>query len=195
MTLHRQPPDAVHRADALLAVRCGLGEDAAWAELVAIWQPRLWRYFLGMFGRRIDAEDALQSAWLRIVRSFGGLREPSLLGPWMYGVARRTAQDRLRRTFGADRAAEPLAAAEDAAGASDDDAAFGLELREEVLRALTELSPDDRECIVLHYLEERPITDIAAFCAVPVGTVKSRLHRGRRLLRRRLNPLNGTESA
>ncbi len=50
---------------------------------------------------RADAEDALQSAWLRIVRSFGGLREPGLLGPWMYGVARRTAQDRLRRSFGA----------------------------------------------------------------------------------------------
>ncbi len=186
-------PDPSLRADALLVVRCRLGEDAAWAELVAIWQPRLWRYFLGMFGRADDAEDALQSAWLRIVRSFGGLREPGLLGPWMYGVARRTAQDRLRRSFGADRAAERLSDAEDAGGATDDDSAFRLEFREEVLTALAGLSPDDREWVVLHYLEARSITEIAALCAVPLGTVKSRLHRSRRRLRRRLASLIRTE--
>jgi RNA polymerase sigma factor (sigma-70 family) len=177
-------PTADANAAALLAVRCRLGEEDAWRELVEAWQPRFWRYALGMLGRRADAEEALQGVWLQVVRSFAKLRDPARLPEWMYGVARRVLLGRLRRRYGADRPTEPL---DGVVEPEERDGGPRLELREDVVSALERLPDVDREAVVLHYLEERPVAEIAALVAVPVGTVKSRLFRGRRRLFELLN--------
>lgn len=178
-----QTPTAPNDRDHLLAVRCQLGEEAAWRELVARWQPRLWRHALGMLRQRAAAEEALQVIWLQVVRGLGRLREPARLSAWLHGVARRVIQERIRTSY---TAAEQAGSLDDDVATTDADPALHLELREEILLALETLPPLDREAIVLHYLNELHVDAVAAVCGVPVGTIKSRLHRGRLRLHRRL---------
>ena len=182
-------PTASNDRDHLLAVRCQLGEEGAWRELVTRWQPRLWRHALGMLRERAAAEEVLQAIWLQVVRGLGRLREPARLSAWLHGVARRVIQERIRTSYAAAEQAVPL---DDEVPGREADPAFQLELREEILLALETLPPLDREAIVLHYLNELPVDAVAAVCGVPVGTIKSRLHRGRLRLRAWLGTLERT---
>jgi RNA polymerase sigma factor (sigma-70 family) len=164
------PPDAV------LAVRCQLGDTDAWETLVRRWHPRLWRFIARMLSDRTAVEDALQSVWLRVVRTLVQLREPEKLTAWLYGIARRTVADRLREHY---RHPPP----DEVGEIPDWDR--GIEMLtavDAVEMGLGRLHPADREAVVLHYLEELPIAEVAEICGVPPGTIKSRLHRARRVL-------------
>ncbi|MEM7048627.1 MAG: sigma-70 family RNA polymerase sigma factor [Acidobacteriota bacterium] len=174
----RPPSPTADRDSELLAVRCQLGEAAAFDELVARWHGPLWRYVLAMCGDPALAEEILQDGWLRILRALPALRQPSRLRPWLFSILRRAFVDRLRARAGESHleplAEEPRAAREPELPWED------LEL---LTQALEELEPWDREATVLFYLRELELRDIAEVQGVPVGTVKSRLHRSRRLLR------------
>jgi RNA polymerase sigma-70 factor (ECF subfamily) len=163
-----------------LVIRCQLGDEAAWRQLVERWQPRLWRFIGRMIGDRTVAEDVLQTVWLRVIRSLMRLREPERWPAWVFGIARTTIADRFRQQY-----REPANDFLDDVAASD----VGSEqfmLAEYLDTGLERLHPTDREAVVLHYLEELPVSDVAAICGVPTGTIKSRLHRARQVLRRAL---------
>ena len=164
------PPDAV------LAVRCQLGDIDAWETLVRRWHPRLWRFIARMLSDRTAVEDVLQSVWLRVVRTLVQLREPEKLTAWLYGIARRTVADWLREQY-----RHPPA---DVVGEIPD-WDRGIEMLtavDAVEMGLGRLHPADREAVVLHYLEELPVAEVAEICGVPPGTIKSRLHRARRVI-------------
>lgn len=173
--------DESARRDALLAVRCQLGEAAAWDELVLRWHPRLWRFVSRMVPGRAAAEDVLQVVWLRAMRSLVRLREPTRLAAWLYGLARAAVADRLRGQYRRPPPAE-FDGRPDADATSD-----AVDVADEVEAVLDRLHPADREVLVLHYLEERPVGEVARICDVPAGTVKSRLHRARRAARAALH--------
>ena len=166
--------------DSMLVVRCQLGDRAAWETLVHRWHPRLWRFIFGMLGNHAVSEDVLQNVWLRIVRSLVRLREPDRLSAWMYGVARNVIADRLREQY---RRPEPK---EFTDAIVESDASEILEITDSLKQALDCLHPANREVVVLYYLEEKSLDEVAAVCLIPPGTVKSRLHRSRRLLREKL---------
>lgn len=169
-------------ADELLAVRCLLGEPAAFDDLVERWYLPLWKYLRRLTGEDGAAAELLQDVWVRVLRGLPGLREPSRLRPWLFGIARRAAMDRLR-----DKYAEAPAAALDpdtmVAPEPDRDIDEAIEAMHD---AMTTLPWADREVLVLFYLEELSLAEAADVLAVPVGTVKSRLFRARRLLKQRL---------
>ena len=179
ITLHDDDTTAL--TDELLALRCQLGERPAFDALVERWHEPLWLYIRSMCDTDDDAAETLQDTWLRILRALPGLRQPGRLRAWLFGIARRALMDRLRRRYA--RAGEaPL---------TDDVAAFEPEewpdedvgLMHEELRAMPLV---EREVLVLFYLRELPLDQVAAVLDVPVGTVKSRLFRARRMLRERL---------
>lgn len=170
------------RVDALLAVRCQLGERAAFDELIARWHKPLWRYLSRLAGDDDDARDLVQETWLRVFRGIARLREPAKLRPWLFGIARRAAVDRLRalyaRVESSDAEIEQLAAPED-----------DVNLEEEIEtleQELAKLPIVEREALTLYYLQELSLEEIAEVVGVPTGTVKSRLFRARKLLRREL---------
>ena len=170
-------------ADELLAVRCLMGEAAAFDELIERWHAPLWQYVRRLTGDDDAAADTLQDVWLRVLRAMPRLRDPARLRAWLFGIARRTVMDRLRRRY-----AEPEAVStDDVSLAAPADDALDLEEELELLHEeLARLPLVEREVLVLFYLHELTLTQLAEVLAVPVGTVKSRLFRARRMLRRQL---------
>lgn len=167
------------RADELLAIRCQLGERDAFDALIARWHEPLWRYLRTLSDSDDSARDLAQDTWLRVLRGIASLREPARLRPWLFGIARRVAMDRLRRQY--VRRADDDAVLEDIAAPVDD---AGLEADLAALESKLQTLPlRERETLALFYLRELTIEQIAILLSVPAGTVKSRLFRARQLLR------------
>ena len=167
------------RADELLAIRCQLGERDAFDALIARWHEPIWRYLRRLAGSDDAASDLAQDTWLKVLRGIANLREPASLRPWLFGIARRVAMDRLRQHYA--RPTDPDTAL-DELPAPESDAALEADLA--ALEARLETLPmRERETLALFYLRELTIEQIAALLAVPAGTVKSRLFRARQLLR------------
>jgi RNA polymerase sigma-70 factor (ECF subfamily) len=166
--------------DELLAVRCQLGEADALDALVARWHQPLWRYVRRMAGDDDAAAELLQDVWLRVLRAMPGLRDPARLRPWLFGIARRVVMDHLRKAY-----AEPEREEVDMNEIANPDDVY--EIAEDLAmmhEALARMPFVEREVLVLFYLHELSLNQLAEVLVVPVGTVKSRLFRARALLRR-----------
>ena len=158
--------------------------ELAFAALVARHGPMVWRVCRRVLRDEHDAQDAFQATWLVLVRKAGSLRDPSSVGNWLFGVASRVALDARaassRRQLHEQRYAEGQT---DEAPAEDRDGHdLGAVLHEELRR----LPERYRTPIVLCYLEGLSHEEAALRLGRPVGTVRSRLARGRERLRARL---------
>ena len=176
-------PEHVTREDELLVIRCQLGERSAFDELTERWHPPLWKYVRRLAGDDDAAKDVAQDVWLRVLRGIGRLRDGSRLRPWLFGIARRALMDRLRHHYAA-----PISSDIDVAELAADQTMDSLE--EEIgamEHELVRLPTTEREVLTLFYLRELSLAEVAEVLDVPVGTVKSRLFRARRLLRRGLD--------
>lgn len=177
--------DPIH--DELLAVRCQLGEPEAFDELAVRWHGPLWTYVRRLAADEDRAREIVQDVWVRILRGLPGLRDGSKLRAWLFGIARRTLMDRLR-----DRYARPVDADVDPDSLPADPGAGGLEDDLEALEGSLERLPIvEREVLTLFYLRELSLEDVASALDVPVGTVKSRLYRARRMLRAEMTTERG----
>jgi RNA polymerase sigma-70 factor (ECF subfamily) len=169
----------------LLVVRCRRQDEAAWDELVRLFQDRLF-YFVRRFVRDDDqAAVVMQDVWMQVLRGLSLLRSTDRLTPWLYTIARRMVVNRYRR-----EASEAVVSASERldATAEDEHEAFEqFESAELVHFGLSRLDVASREVLTLHFLEEFSVAEIAGILEIAEGTVKSRLHRGRSELRRILD--------
>ena len=173
--------DTDPRIDALLAVRCQLGEREAFDALIRRWAQPLRRHVARVAGDAHAAEELVQDIWLRVVQGIGRLQDPFKFRAWLFGIAHRRLMDELRGRY-----ATPATEVElDALAADLPDADRELVARE-LERGLARLPASERYVLSLFYLEELSLADVAQVLAVPVGTVKSRLFRARQLLRHQL---------
>jgi len=178
------PPSHNPLADELLVVRCQLGERPAFDELIARWHQPLWRYARHLSGNDAAADDAAQEVWLRVLRGIARLREGARLRSWLFGIAHRVLMDRLR-----DQYNQPVSAGSDIdlEEQPDDDSALTLEFElAAMLEELARLPQVEKEVLTLFYLQELSLDEVAQVLGVPVGTIKSRLHRARKILRHQL---------
>lgn len=177
--------DAERLFDEYLALAARDGDRAAWARLVARWQPRLLAHAWRLLGDAERARDAVQEAWIEILRGLGGLDDVVAFPAWAYRITTRRCQrafgraDRQRLVEDAgdgDEDASPDAAADDA---PLDDA---LDLAQ-LLAALDALPPGQRAALAMFHLEHLGVAEIAIALEIPPGTVKTRLMHARRRLR------------
>jgi RNA polymerase sigma factor (sigma-70 family) len=172
-------------ADEWLVVRCQLGEREAFDELVARWQQPLWRYARQFADSDTAADDAIQDIWLRVLRGIARLRDGAKLRPWLFGIAHRVLMDRLRALYKLPLVSDIDVDLETQAAPDDD--ALDLEVELAALHdGLARLPTLEREVLTLFYLQQLSLDEVAQVLVVPVGTVKSRLHRARRQLRHQL---------
>jgi RNA polymerase sigma factor (sigma-70 family) len=179
MPLPPLPDDPRGAARELLVLRCRRGERAAWEELVAIWERPLLYYLRRMARSEGEAVAWLQDTWVRVFTSLGTLSDPARLAAWLYMIARRVAL----RNLGA--IAEARGDEIDVHDGADPgrDTLRELEDAEAVHWGLDRLAPAQREVLVLFFLEDLSLREIAEVLGIPVGTVKSRLHTARGELR------------
>lgn len=161
--------------DELLVLHARAGDRQALERLAAYWRPRHFAHARRLLWREEDAADAVQEAWVSIVRSVGRLREPERFAAWSYAIVTRRCQDRMRAAM-----REPVGDGE--VEAADPDAA-DHDAREDMRRAMLRLAPDQRAAIALYYREGFSVAEIAQALEIPPGTVKSRLFNARRTLR------------
>jgi RNA polymerase sigma-70 factor (ECF subfamily) len=170
--------------DRALVDRVVEGDEGAFVTLMQRHEERIFALALRITGNRDDALEATQETFVALFRraaSFKGEAEP---GTWLYRIGINAARDALRR-----RARQPLLHDEEtepdvsSPGPGVDDAAA---LRVDLVRALDALAPEYREAVVMHDLGGIPYEEIAHLTGVALGTVKSRISRGRRLLAQRL---------
>ena len=173
------------------------GSDAAFDWLVTHYHALVYSVLFGMLGDATDAADATQEVFLKAFRGIRGFRRGSSLKTWLYRIAVREALNHRRWIFRHRRREVSLEAP------NDDQPGLELEAREEspferlaarevqevVHRALAQVPATFRTAVILRDLEGLSYEEVAEVLEVSVGTVKSRILRGRRSLREALAPL------
>lgn len=142
-----------------------------------------------------DAEDIVQESYLRALKYFAGYHGGDSRA-WLLAIVRNSAYSWLQKnrsrqlTAQIDETTESLTAADD----QNPETILLARIDQEVLRqAVTELPIEFREVLVLREMEELSYKEIGALCDLPIGTVMSRLARGRRRLQERLAPESNRE--
>lgn len=177
--------------DEILVRRVLSGERRAFATLLERHRGGVLRTCVRLLASEPDAQDIVQEASLRAFLDLKRLREPSRFGAWLHSVAVNLARSELRRRrftqeslYERERRGAPLVDA----SPGPEEVRLARELHAEVLAALSELSEVNREAVSSYYLEGHTCAELAELWGVPVGTVKGRLHKGRRRLAPALEP-------
>ena len=173
--------------EAEVLARARAGDPEAFGALASPHEPMLWRTCWRLTGSEEDARDALQEAMLKAWRAIGSFEGRSSFSTWLYAIAVRACRDLMRRK--AVRPAVSLDGLREegfdppAADPGPERAAEDKERREAVRRALSLLPEEQRIPLTLFAVEGRKYEEIAEITGVAVGTVKSRVSRGRDRLR------------
>ncbi len=175
-----------------LVARVAAGDDTALRELFARHAPWL-AVRLRAVLPAADVEDVLQETFLAAWRGARGYRPQGACGGWLWGIARRQAALLLRRRGPADQVVTALPADLPAGQDAPDPAETALARAGlgEAVAALGPAGSPEREVWRLMYEQDRPVAEVAELLGVPPGTVKSRAHRARRLLRAALRGAEG----
>lgn len=167
-------------SDAELVRRHLSGDRSAFGVLVERHQRRVYNLAYRMLGRPEDAADATQDAFVTAMRKLGGFRGTSAFTTWLHRVAVNICYDQLRK-----RAREiPVEEHEEAPITGAADMADTSATAVDVQRALLTVPEEFRAVLILHDVQGVPYEAIAEALGAPLGTIKSRLHRGRLALAR-----------
>jgi RNA polymerase sigma-70 factor (ECF subfamily) len=171
------------------------GEEAAYRELVRRYERPVFSLIYRMVRNRELAEDLSQETFIKVLNALGTYRPEFKFSSWVFKIANNAAIDQLRRreldtlslegSPHADTAekveATALQIGERAESALDEVA--NRELGGEIERAIAKLRPEYRTCILLRHVEGRAYEEIAEMLDLPLGTVKTYIHRARNELR------------
>jgi len=160
------------------------GDRAAFAALVERHERRVYNLALRMTGREEDARDATQDAFLTVLRKLSSFRGEAAFTTWLHRVTVNACYDLLRKRQRApllERGEDDLPAREPPPAPDHADASS---LSMDVQQALLQVPEDFRAVMILHDVHDLRQEEVAAIVGVPIGTVKSRLHRGRIALAR-----------
>jgi RNA polymerase sigma-70 factor (ECF subfamily) len=174
--------------DAELLARVVEGDHSAFDDIMRHHEDRIFSVCLRIMGNRELALDATQEAFLTVFRKAGQFKGQAALGTWIYRIAVNTCYDQLRRQQ--RRKTTTLGEQVDPADRRAQDAMESAGLRRDIEQALATLSPEFRAAVVLSDIEGLALPEIAEILGVPIGTVKSRVFRARRLLAETLGNQN-----
>ncbi len=191
--------------DEALVARAAAGDVPAFEELVRRYQDRVHNFALRWTGNPADAEEVTQEAFLKAFRALPRFRGDAKFSTWLFQIAKNVCINLFHR--GRRQMEHRRVSLQDH---MDDDDAIPVQIEtpddnpQEALlerefaavaaKAIAALDPHYRDALVLRDVEGMDYADIAQILAVPVGTVKSRIHRARSELQKRLLPYVGEVS-
>lgn len=170
-------------------------DERAFLELVQLYQVRVYKLVLRMLGRPDEAEDMAQEVFVQVFKAVATFRGDSKLSTWIYRIAVNLCKNRLkyltRRKTEAQDEYEPAEERAEigARGVTTselsrpDQLVEGYQLERIVEVAIAEMDADFREILVLRDIEDLSYEELSEITGLPDGTVKSRLHRARTMLK------------
>lgn len=181
------------------------GEESAYEKLITLYQQPVYNLVFRLMNEPSDTADVVQEVFLKVFRNIHSFRSNSSLKTWMYRIAVNEAYNHRRWFSRHQRQQVALNGGEDTTqcyedkltdpGRSPYDLASGGEIRALVEKALAQLSPKFRTAVVLRDIEDLSYEEIAAILDISLGTVKSRILRGREALRKLLEARLEPETA
>ena len=173
------------------------GDHNAFGEIVEIYKDKVFQICFRMLGNRQEAEDLAQEAFVRAYVNIRSFNIQMKFSTWLYRIATNLCIDRLRKkkpdyyldaeVTGTEGLNMYSQIASDMAKPEDE--VESLELQETIQVEIMKLPEKYRSVIVLKYIEELSLKEISEILDLPVGTVKTRIHRGREALRKQLRHL------
>ncbi|HEY0970846.1 MAG TPA: sigma-70 family RNA polymerase sigma factor [Gemmatimonadales bacterium] len=195
------PLDLTNLPDADVVALARQGRDRAFRELVRRYERPVFSLIFRMVRDRETAEDLAQDSFVKVLNHLDRYRPEFKFSSWIFKIANNVAIDHLRRrqldTVSMDGSPHAATAAEVEASSFDvaaqqETALEEIEARElgtAIERAIARLRPEYRSCIMLRHIEGRSYEEIAATLDLPLGTVKTYIHRARNELRQQLQDL------
>ncbi len=177
------------------------GKEAAYRELLRRYQRPVFSLIYRMVRDRELAEDLAQECFVKALNALHSYRPEFKFSSWIFKIANNAAIDYLRRrkleTLSLEGAPDARDAEEAQAtalnlphpGESPLEELEAHELGSAIERAIGQLRPEYRACIILRHIEGRPYEEIAEILELPLGTVKTYIHRARAQLKEILGPL------
>lgn len=175
------------QGDELLLRRACKGDVQAFEELMQSHESRIYAIALRMMGNREDAQDCAQEAMVRIYRAMGSFKDQSALATWIYRITMNTCLDELRR-----RKARKVTSLDSLVdngwsptdtGDTPEEHGLRVEKQNALNQAIQSLPDDMRAAIILRDVKGYSYDEIASILDANVGTIKSRISRGREKLR------------
>ncbi|MDX8362674.1 MULTISPECIES: RNA polymerase sigma factor SigW [Bacillaceae] len=170
------------------------GDQNAFAEIVEIYKDKVFQLCYRMLGNRHEAEDIAQEAFIRAYTNIQSFNQDLKFSTWLYRIATNLSIDRIRKkkpdyyldaeVSGTDGLTMYSNVAADEALPEEE--LERLELHETIQGEILKLPEKYRTVIVLKYIDELPLKEISKILDLPIGTVKTRIHRGREALRNQL---------
>ncbi|QCT28508.1 RNA polymerase sigma factor SigW [Bacillus velezensis] len=173
------------------------GDQNAFAEIVDLYKDKIYQLCYRMLGNVHEAEDIAQEAFIRAYVNIDSFDINRKFSTWLYRIATNLTIDRIRKKKPDYYLDAEVAGAEGltmysqiaADGVLPEDAVLSLELSDTIQKKILKLPDKYRTVIVLKYIDELSLIEIGEILNIPVGTVKTRIHRGREALRKQLSDL------
>ncbi|WP_419882675.1 RNA polymerase sigma factor SigW [Peribacillus sp. B-H-3] len=173
------------------------GDQNAFSEIVELYKDRVYQLCYRMLGNSHEAEDMAQEAFLRAYINIRSFHIQMKFSTWLYRIATNLCIDRIRKkkpdyfldaevagTEGLDLYSQIASES-----SNPEEELESMELRKTIQEEILKLPEKYRSAIVLKYIEELSLKEISEILDLPVGTVKTRIHRGREALRKQLGHL------
>ena len=173
-----------------LISRAAKGDASAFNELLGMHEKKMYAVCLRMCANNEDAQDCLQEAMLRIFRSISGFKGQSSFSTWVYRVTMNTCLDELRKKKNKQSTSLDGLLETGWSPSNDSDTpehhAIAKEKRVAIRSAISELPDDMRAAVVLRDIQGFSYDEISEILSINVGTIKSRISRGREKLREKI---------
>jgi RNA polymerase sigma-70 factor (ECF subfamily) len=167
-----------------LVINCQLGDADALHQLLTIWYPKLLRYAKRQLGDEQKAQDAVQITLEMVSKSIRQLKDPAAFAKWVYQVLQGKSVDLIRSKQRQDKLCAEYSQYQESI---DQSMVENEDQNSDFSRLLAGLPIEVYQLVHLHYLEGFNMQEIGELLGVPSGTIKSRLHHARQLIKHHLS--------
>ncbi|HUZ06044.1 MAG TPA: RNA polymerase sigma factor [Candidatus Paceibacterota bacterium] len=162
------------------------GNPAAWDALFRRYQMPLYVYVFELVRNEQTSLDLVQETFIAAARHIGGLRDDGKFGSWLFGIAHQKVIQLWRKRGGKEILSDEIPEPPEEFENSPDDLLIRREQEAEFMNLLNQLPLPQRSVLLLHFVEDFPLEEIARITETQIGTVKSRIHYAKHALRKLL---------
>jgi RNA polymerase sigma-70 factor (ECF subfamily) len=176
----------VAEREQLPVLQAKAGEPEAWDILFRRYQLPLYVYVFELVHDEQTSLDLVQETFIAAVRHIGSLRDDAKFGSWLFGIAHQKCLQCWRKQNREEILRDEISESPDKFESGPDDLLIRREQETDFMERLNQLPLLQRSVLLLHFVEDFSLEEIASITGTPIGTVKSRMHYAKKALRKLL---------